>query len=479
MKKVLRSLIWVEPAEKLDAAKNFGFVHKERLLDLRQVESEVFDFLTDFYVQYGEAPTGSVLHDHFENLNKTENVVLVEEVLTEHFYSGASLERTFEDEVELQSSNRLVQDCKKAVQIATQGVKTKGGLIKGTDQAVDFLFSSLTSKPTLGTGIPANMKLASDRLDQLYEARKANPIGSYGVATGYGLIDAATAGIRRKNLYLHAGFASHLKSTHAFNMIVNAAEAGWNGVLFTTEMPADDVQLMMICIHSGNMKFAGIGRPLNTFRLLLGQSTPQEETFFKIVKDDLVNNSSHGSIRVIDSGEFLGLGSIMQRTVREHMIEEVDILWIDYLTRLPVDLKYKGLQLTEARNEMLAEAKRFAMSFDKGKGLAVCSPFQVNRAGYKAGMAEGGKLDKSSLAQYNAAEKEADIISYIWYGEEEQATSEPKVGLMKARWGAVPRDPVPMFIDPDCRRISDLSAGLATQALAPTKAVDGESEVQL
>jgi len=81
------------------------------------------------------------------------------------------------------------------------------------------------------------------------------------------------------------------------------------------------------------------------------------------------------------------------------------------------------------------------MQFNGGKGLAVCSPFQINREGFKRGTSSGGKLDLTALAQYNAAEKEADTVTYIWYGEEEEATLEPKIGLMKTRWGAKVNEP--------------------------------------
>lgn len=199
------------------------------------------------------------------------------------------------------------------------------------------------------------------------------------------------------------------------------------------------------------------------------------------MKEDLVTNPAHGTIRVIDSGQFTSFGSIAQRTVREDSEMEVDELWIDYLTRLPLDAKYSGMDYTTGMNLTIQDAKRFAMSFKKGQGLAVASPFQVNREGFKKGKAAEGRLDKTALAQFNAAEKEADVITYVWYDDEEKATSEPKIGIMKSRWGQVKPDPVPTFIDPDCRRISDLSAGMAAVAgYSPTRAgASGEDEVVL
>ncbi len=159
----------------------------------------------------------------------------------------------------------------------------------------------------------------------------------------------------------------------------------------------------------------------------------------------------------------------------------MDELWVDYITRQPVDAKYLAMKMshTEAVNATLADAKRFSMSFDNGTGLAVCSPFQVNREGFKKAKANSGQMDKTALAQYNAAEKEADVISYIFYDSDESITHEPKIGMMKSRWGAIEYAPSPVFIDPDCRRIYDMTGGMPAGA-APTQSANRpEDEVAL
>jgi hypothetical protein len=171
------------------------------------------------------------------------------------------------------------------------------------------------------------------------------------------------------------------------------------------------------------------------------------------------------------------LGSVFQKITQDNLEEEVDGAWIDYVTRLPLDARYRGMTITEARNEQLVDTKRFAMSFDGGKGIAMKTPLQINRAGYLKAKTQGGLLDKTHLAEYNRAEREADAISYIWYDVEEQATSEPKVGMMKSRWGRAEALPVPTFIEPDCRRIMDLSAGMGpATGFAPTMATTSAEE---
>ena len=144
-----------------------------------------------------------------------------------------------------------------------------------------------------------------------------------------------------------------------------------------------------------------------------------------------------------------------------------------------MDIAYRGLTHTEGINETLKDAKKFAMSFDNGEGLAVCPPFQVNREGWRRAQLKEGRLDIGALAQHNAAKKEADIITYSFYDMEEAAINEPKVGMMKSRWSVLPRDPVAMFVDADSRRIMDMTGGLSIVDTAPTGVDQGQIEEEV
>lgn len=482
MKKVVRSLVWLKPEEKAEATVNFKVVMPERFLNLRKVERTVLDYMFDFYQRQTEAPQFDNVFDYFESVPDPEAIVFLEEAaILSPYYTGSFIDLV-EQEVEDQAAGNLAQMCKNAIKIASTGLQIGKGTVKGTNEAVAYIFSEAKGKPSSGDDrMAASLAKSSDELTKLYQERKANPHQTYGVLTGYGLFDRSTAGVRKKQLYLHAGFGGHLKTTHMLNMVINAAvDGGWNPMVFTSEMPAEDLKMLLVAIHSANPKFTQDGRPLPAFRLLLGAMSNEEEAFFELVKDDLVSNKQHGTVRVVDSGEFTSLGSVFQRTIREHAEEEVDILWIDYITRLPLDAKYRGIDSITARNESIADAKRFAMSFGGGEGLAICSPFQINREGYKRARTNEGRMDKTALAQYNAAEREADIITYIYFDLEEQAVSEPKIGILKSRWGAAFGDPVSVYIEPESRRIIDLSAGMAPIAhAAPTAAADAEDEVVL
>lgn len=475
-------MVWADSAEKADIALNYKHVSVDLLLNLTTAERGTLEYLLDFFQRKGEPPQMKSVLDHFESANDAEGIVIYEEFSLEKPYLGASFQDLFDGEVEAQAASQFAKTCKLGMKIAAEGAEiSKGVKAKGVDEAVAYLASNIRPVPRPGAGkIPASIKQANTALSDLYLERKNNPQSSYGILTGYAIFDGAWNGIKRKQLTLIGGYGGHLKSTLLLNIALNGAvDGGWNMYIPSSEMPADDIKLMLVAMHSANPVFQPQGRPLHATRLLLGALNAQEEAFFKLVMDDLSNNPAYGSIRVRDSGDFTSAGSVFQMVQRDHMDEEVDCLLPDYITRLPLDAKYLKYDHTTGMNLTIADWKRFAMQFDNGNGLPVVSPFQINREGYKRAKTNGGRYTKADFAQYNAAEKEADNMGYIFYDEDEAATSEPKGGLAKARYGAMVFDPVNFYIDPDSRRIFDLSAGLNAQTGHAPTAGGGADSVEL
>lgn len=460
MKTLIRSLIVYENQELASATEALKSVEPDRLTMLTAPEQRMVEYLSEFYVNYQEAPVYKVVDDHFTATSDSAVLDLMMEVCQEAPLTGASFVSHYESQVESQAAARFTEVCRTGAKIANEGMQFGSSVLRGTDHALSYVVSEMKPKPKKAGGtVPSNMSLASSAIDDLYKKRKSNPLTSFGIQSGYGVIDAATAGYRKKTLNFLAGFAGSLKSTWMLNQILNATLYGWNVLLCSSEMPAEEMMFLLFAMHSADDKFASISRPLNSKRLILGQLDQNEEDFFMMVKEDLLTNPAHGTLRVYDSGSFTTFSSVKALTVREHAILEVDQLWLDYLTRLPIEPKYAKYDMTSARNETIADAKRFSMEFDQGVGLAVNTPVQINRTGKKNAEENGGRLVMNDLAQYNAIEKEGDSISYIYYGDDERATHEPKAGMIKARLGEVTSAPISLYLEPESRRIRDMSQG--------------------
>ena len=444
MKKVLRSLMWSDPADRTVAEENFLVLKPHVLIDMTPDAQNVLNFCTDFFLRHQAAPMWKTVRDHFDATNAVDELILVDEVEHEQVYTGADFKAAFEAEIESQATSKFKKDLREAQGVATQ---------KGVREAVSFVHSNIEPPPRLDDQIPVSLQQAKTAILNIYDDRATN-VNRQGIGTGYEWIDTRTGGLYKKQLYIHAGFIGHLKSTFALNVILNSAiDHKWNCLLFITEMPKDDVMMMMAAIHSAHPKFQG-QYMLDSFNMLRGRMTQQERQHMELIWDD-INDPANGSIRIIDNNDFRTFSEIQARTLQEHMKEQVDVLWVDYLTRLTPEPKYikLGMRPVDARNEMLADAKRFAMTFDNGEGLAVCSPFQVNREGLREAKKNEGKLSAAHLFQYNNAEKEADLITYIWFEDEEKATNQPKVGFIKNRYGKCPSDPSFLFLDEKTRRI--------------------------
>ena len=90
MNKVLRGVMWQDPAERQAAAENLQVVQVDRLLSLSAAEREVMVFCTDFMVNNAEAPALRLVYDYFETANRPEAVSLLEQIITEPLYVGAT-----------------------------------------------------------------------------------------------------------------------------------------------------------------------------------------------------------------------------------------------------------------------------------------------------------------------------------------------------------------------------------------------------
>lgn len=462
MKIILRSLMWTSLSEQEAAKSNLQQLNVDRFLSLSKSEKEILEECSDFLVTYADAPSFSLVYDNLVKQNKAEAILLMEDFVGLMMETGSALEDRIERIVVERSEENLIGVLRTAGKIVNGGEKIGRVLLKGVEDAISFLQTEAKITPPKETILPNSLKEAEVHVRMIYDQRENNPASVLGVPTGYGFIDGGAGGIHKGNFYIHAGYGGHLKTTFMLNCVVNEAVMGWNSLIFSSEMPRIELVFLLVAIHSGDVKFSQVHQPLDSKRLRAGRLTPEEKVFYLLVYDDLVNNQDHGDIRVIGPEEFTTFGSIRQRTIREHAKKEVDILWMDYLTRLPLDAKYRNHTQTEAMNETIADAKRFAMSANRGQGIAVATPFQVNREGFKRGKANGGRLDKTALGAYNASEKEGDLITYIFYDDDEKMVNEPKVGIIKSRWGEEAKDPVSLYISPHCRRIYDLSSGVVS-----------------
>lgn len=451
MNKIFRSVTFLEPEEKSPATDNLGTLNFDLFLDLKTAEKVVLEYILDYFELRKEAPPLNEVITYFHNKALPEEVLITENSVDEQFHEGGDFRHVLEEIVKEQTTSHNLEVKRKGIKVSED---------KGPDDGVTYTVENLRTVPRIdGEDDEHDFSKRLDSLKEFYERQKANE-ELPGVPTGFHIVDDikdGPGGVKKKWLYLHAGFVGHLKSTIMMNQIVTAATSGWNTLLFTTEHPSVEIEMALIAIHSNKGKFKELsGVPLSHDRMMKGNLTVAEEEFMKEVMKDLAENENHGSIRIYDSG-FDTFSSVRTILEREHKREEVDVLWIDYLSRLKKESSFRGNDM-EGVNEIIREAKRLAMNFNDGEGLAVCSPVQVNRTGVQRAenrTEDKGRLDISSLASYSSIEREADLITYSFYGTDEQSISEPKWGMLKSRFSRCRNGPFMLHIDDPSRYIKD------------------------
>jgi len=255
MNDLIRSILWETEGEKAPAAANLKEVRADRFLLPLPVETRLLEEIQRVFAAHGLPPSLKRIIDWAESGALAEETSYLYDLMNAAFYTGGDFLSSMEQIIEAQGVDHLLGVSRKALEIARDGITTKAGTVKGVHAAVNHLISEVKTPPGKETRAPSNLREAKPYLVRLYENRKSNPNKVFGVLTGYGLIDGATAGVRKKNLFLLAGFGGHLKSTLMLNMMLNSCMAGWNSLLFTSEMAADDVKLMIVAIHSGNPQF--------------------------------------------------------------------------------------------------------------------------------------------------------------------------------------------------------------------------------
>ena len=460
MEQIIRSLIPQSDSEAAEATANLKGFSIESFTNVKLWELELLEYIIELYSITKTPVPHAQLEAHFTQVTHVEVLELLNELQNVEPLTGSAFVSAVAVEVSNQNQITFKSILRRSLEVATKGIREGTGELKGVQDAVRYIAKeSVKLLPSKSHEIHEITSSKSGVRD-VYKERSDSK-NQFGIPTGYSLIDTSTAGIRPGQMYLLGGYTGHLKTTLTLNSILNAAvDTGWNAIFFSSEMSSDDVELLMVAIHSAHPKFYSQFKPIPAYNLILGALTNEQETTFNSVREDLESNSEYGTIKVLDSRSFVGLNSVEQIFLREREKADIDIIWVDYITRLPPDRSYQRMDIVQSRNEMIAEFKRIAMR----NKVAVGSPVQINREGYKrassSDVEQRGRMDTTALAQYNAIEREADVISYIFYGNEERVTGEPLLGLLKSRFGPVEEDPISIYIEPQSRRISDISDSL-------------------
>lgn len=446
MKILLRSTMVCSPADQIKKISENVYTLVDSGLGFESKEDTViWNFVRDFVFANRHAPDFSTVKGHFERLRETHVVDRLQSLLSEQARTQGDFRLRIEEKSKDRKTAQFLSALTDAKAILTQGLEQKNGkeskFLRGPEDAASFIFQSLHSvvSPTFGSKLSGEITGDVKSYLDNYERTANDPLAGVGQFTGIAQIDQALSGAKKKELWVHAAFTGQFKSGFAFNWIYNTAVFyGHDALLFSLEMPYEQVQRILNTMHTFHPKFRQIRMDLGiqaspTVDVGLDYKLTREGRYaigspehqlLVIAANDLAECSDYGKILIEEADPNkldYTMDDLRSRAEVLHSQTPFGLLIIDHAGLLASRKRFAST--TDAHNEVMRDAKKLAMSFNRGEGMAVVALFQINREGYKSALKA---KEKTGIAQYNLthlancneAEKSADIITATWIDDD-------------------------------------------------------------
>ena len=390
----------------------------------------IWTYCVEFFRRFGDAPGYTSMYEHFVTIKEVTVLDRLEQLA-----AGPSI-RSVGDAL-VRFENYLTSRTQKMVQeafltgshILTRGMEVKKGRntirVQGPSAAVEHINSvARTALAPLDRRRFDLGSLAQDVLDQ-HDAE-----GTIGALTGFDAIDKATGGIQPGALWLVAGFAKHGKSTFSLNVAYNAATFHGIDVVYSSlEMPVQQVSRYLLAIHQLHRKFVdvrpqyGIGTFIPADDILHHRVEGRAREFLGIVAEDLRNRpGGEGRIMVLPPTGKATVSSVFaQADAVKQECENLGLLVVDYAQMLQSG--HWTDNDTQNQREIVRDLKLGAMDFDRGKGIPVLTPWQINRDGFQEAVKRRAKTpakvyDPTALSRSSEAERSADLVLATWIDDD-------------------------------------------------------------
>lgn len=284
--------------------------------------------------------------------------------------------------------------------------------LKGQEDARRFLSESLQSLEVTDSDYAPEGDIRDDldRLWQEYVTKEENPETTAGIKYGIAEVDEVTGGIRPGELSLIAGMTGQGKSHMVISLAWNAMRTGKNVLMFTTETTRDEMMVRILARHSREPQFRRPGG-LDSHHIMNGSLDAEDREVFKEVLRDFQENST-GNLIMVQMPANGYVDYVYSKANQYNRKVPIDLLIVDSINLLRSSRRYDSKR--EMLEDLLQGFKRFASSFDGGRGVAIASPWQMSRTAWQQAAEAGGVYTLASLADSSEAEKSPSTIITIF-----------------------------------------------------------------
>lgn len=476
---ILRSCIAFDITDQRDLLRdNFNNLLMCSSLEMNtSAQKSLYSFVLRFFLDNHHNPEISTVQAHFSNKNEASVIDYTFILKTRKpVYQGDFIEN-LRLEIRSQKKTKASVLLKEAFDIVQTGRDIVNGRetsrLFGPEDAINYVLDNSHDilSPEMGASINGNAfdpkKLEDFKLN--YEQIKANPDMNQGQFSGIKQWDTHIGGLRKKELWIHAAFVSHMKSSIALNWAYNQAiHYKYNVLYYSLEMPFEQLQRILVCMHSFNDKFEqdrlelGIQTNVNepcslSYKFLKkGELKPNEEVFlFNRVLADLEDPEQNYGKIIIETESYnqkkgTKISDIGRVAEIHHARDPLKMIIIDHLMLLRSSEKYASR--TDSLNEIVRETKQLTMKFNRDEGIGILALYQTSRDGYRKAMKEEGIYDLTAFNYSNEVEKSADIITLSFLNDELREQSRLLLQNLKSRDESL-LDPFKSRIYWECRRI--------------------------
>lgn len=438
MKILLRSMFLSSPTDDGEMIfRNYlAFVDSGLGFDNLQ-DTAIFEYIRSFATSHNHCPNINSIRAHFKSLKENEVLDRVAILEAENpIVKGDFLVR-LEDNANTRRILKLKETLRTAEHILTDGVEIRGDrksdtrILRGPFDTVKYLMDQSHAIVVPTTGAKLSGEVTSDGIEMLaeYQRIKANPMAGLGQFTGIQNIDLIAKGAKRFELWLHAAFTGHGKSTLMLNWAYNQAIFfRYDATIFSLEMPYTQCRRILYAMHSMHPKFKDIRIKLGiqkdprvTTGLEYGKIrdgilSETEELFFEQYVIPDMMSPEYGKIFIEvappDKSDFTVV-DLRARAELMYKRNPFQLLFVDHALLMAPSRKMGNT--TENINQVLRDLKKLAMGFNRGEGMAVVALFQISREGFKSAEKNGGMYNLTHLSYANEAERSSDVVtaSYI------------------------------------------------------------------
>lgn len=427
MKRLLRSVIrWTDADPLAEVTKNYNKLSVSKLNFEHSADKSILAYVQTFYRSHFEAPTLVSVVDYFTAKEDIDALERIKDLETADFYKGSEFDELLDRIRDSQNKQSALALFDTAKTIVTRGVTVDKEEYLGPQDAFRYVTREGSNILIASHGNKTRGSIRTGTDDELerYYTAKYDKSGSAGRLTGLIEMDKIIHGGKPGELHVHAAFTGNLKSTFARSWCYyQAVRAGVNSLYFSLEMPLSQIQTMFAVLHTTHAKWTSQGyTPLAYERVLYGLLTPEEEAFYEMALHDWKTNPDYGDV-FFECPDDMDVTIADMKHIAEvrHKESKLGIIVIDHGGL--VEPRKKNKDYVIEFNSVVRDAKKVALSFNKGEKIFVLLLAQINRDGYDYAVKNGGRYQLRALGYSNELERSADNVTTSFIDDDHRKNS--------------------------------------------------------